>query len=86
VFKDLDRTEAEYHWVLNTWLTTPDLNHNEATLIRALKTALEKSLADFDQLRRITVQPAFLPHLRSAAGKAVAAGLLTDWNHYAEAT
>lgn len=85
MFDDLDRTKAEYHWVLDTWLTTPGLTHNESVLIRSLKKALETSLADFDQLRRIAVQPAFLPHLRSAAAKAMAAGLLLDWSSYAEA-
>jgi hypothetical protein len=85
VFEDLDRPEAQYHWVLNTWLTTPGLTHGEATLVRALKTALDNSLAEFDQLRRIAVQPAFLPTLRSAAQKAMAAGLLLDWTDYAEA-
>ena len=86
MFDELDRTEAEYQWVLNTWLTTPGLNHNETVLIQSLKKALETSLADFDQLRRIAVQPAFLPHLRSAAAKAMAAGLLLEWSDYAEAT
>jgi hypothetical protein len=85
VFKDLDRPVAQYHWVLDTWLTTPDLTVNEAVLIRALKTALNNSLAEFDQLRRIAVQPAFLPTIRSAAAKAMAAGLLLEWSDYAEA-
>jgi hypothetical protein len=85
VFDDLDRTEAEYRWVLDTWLTTPGLQHNEAAVIRALLSALNNSLAEFDQMRRIMVQPAFFPHVRSAAQKAMAAGLLLDWNDYAQA-
>lgn len=85
MFEDLDRPEAQYHWVLDTWLTTPGLTVNEAVFVQALKTALNNSLAEFDQLRRIAVQPAFLPTLRSAAQKAMQAGLLLDWNDYAEA-
>lgn len=86
MLKDLDRPEAQYHWVLDTWHTTPGLTANEAILVRALKTALTNSLAEFDQMRRIATQPGFLPTLQSAAAKAMAAGLLLDWNDYAEAT
>ncbi|KQS84332.1 hypothetical protein [Rhizobium sp. Leaf383] len=85
MFKDLDRPVAQYRRVLSTWLETPGLSLNEAILVRSLSTALNNSLEEFDQLRRIMVQPAFLPTLRSAAAKAQAAGLLLDWNDYAEA-
>ena len=85
MFDDLDRPEAQYHWVLDTWLTTPDLTHNEEVIIRALKTSLNNSLAEFDQMRRIAAEPAFFPHIHSAARKAMAAGLLLEWSQYAEA-
>ena len=85
VFEDLDRPEAQYRWVLTTWLTTPGLTANEAIIIRTLTTALDKSMDEFDQMRRIMVQPAFIQHLRSAAQKAMAAGLLCQWSDYAEA-
>lgn len=85
MFKPLDRPLAQYHWVLETWLTTPDLTVNETTLIKAFQKALNNSLTEFDQLRQIAVQPAFINTLRSAAAKANAAGLLLEWSEYAEA-
>lgn len=85
-FEPLDRPTDHYRWVLKTWLTTPTLTLNESTLVRTLLDGLEKSIADFDQLRKIAVQPAFINTLQSAARKAMAAGLLTDWDQYAEST
>jgi hypothetical protein len=85
VFDPLDRPAADYHTVLDVWLTTPDLTVAEASVIRALKTSLNNSLGEFDQMRRIMVGPGFLPHVASAARKAMDAGLLLEWSQYAEA-
>lgn len=84
--KVLDRPVEQYHWVLNTWLTTPGLSANEVILIRSMQTALNRSLEDFNQLRHIALQPAFLGTLKSARDKAVAAGKLISWSEYAAET
>ncbi|WP_454287285.1 hypothetical protein [Rhizobium arsenicireducens] len=78
----LDRSAEQYSWVLRTWLTTPNLTPNEIALIKVLQEGLEKSMNDFDQLRRIAVQPAFITHLKSSAAKAIAAGKLKSWSEY----
>lgn len=82
----LDRPVEQYQWVLTTWLTTPGLNANEAILLRSMQTALNRSLEDFDQMRRIALQPAFLTTLQSAGAKAIAAGKLISWSEYAAET
>ncbi|MBC2806629.1 hypothetical protein ACCS91_33600 [Rhizobium ruizarguesonis] len=80
--KPLDRPSDQYLWVMDRWLETPDLTVNERTLIKTMSQSLRKGLDDFDQLRRIAVQPAFISTLRSAAAKAMAAGILLDWSEY----
>jgi hypothetical protein len=80
--KPLDRSVDIYRSVLITWLETPNLNQNEVALIQAMLNGLEKSLIEFDQLRRIATQPAFFPHLKSAAAKAMAAGKLKSWSEH----
>lgn len=85
-FETLDRSYEEYHWVLRTWLETPGLTIPESSLVQTLLKGLENSIENFDQLRRIAVQPGFLPILRSAARKAMASGRLTSWSQYAQET
>ena len=84
-FKPLQHPPAVYLAILNEWLTTPDLSHNEISLVMTLKQGLEKSIDDFDQLRRIAASPAFISTLKSAASKAIVAGKLTSWSQYAAA-
>jgi hypothetical protein len=79
---DLDRSMSEYEWVMETWLTVPDLTMQESTLIRTFQSSLKKGFEDFDQIRRIALQPAFLPVLKSAVAKAIAAGVLIKWSEY----
>lgn len=80
--KHLDRSASEYHWVMETWLTVPGLTIHEATMIRTFQESLNKSLADFDQIRRIALTPSFFPVLKSAAAKAIAAGVLINWSEF----
>lgn len=80
--KELDRSPAEYLWVMETWLGVPGLSAPEVAMIQTFKTSVEKGLADFDQLRRIASQPAFKPVLRSAMFKAAMAGVLFNWSEY----
>lgn len=80
--KPLDRSADIYRSVLLTWLETPNLTQNEATIVQSLLEALDRSLMEFDQMRRVAVQPAFLPHLQSAARKAMAANRLKSWSEH----
>jgi hypothetical protein len=82
---DLDRSFEEYLWVLDTWLAVPGLTIPESTLISTFRKGLLKSSNDFDQLRRIALQPAFLPVLKTAIAKAIAAGVLINWSDYPHA-
>ena len=80
--KPLARPQDHYLWVMDRWREVPGLTSSEVTLIRTFQQSLQKGLGDFDQLRRIALQPAFLPTLRSATQKAIAAGVLLNWSEY----
>lgn len=78
----LNRSSNTYAAVMAEWLGTPNLSAQEAVLVRTLQKAANASLQEFDQMRRIAIQPAFLPTLKSAATKAIECGRLTTWNQF----
>lgn len=84
--KELDRSTEEYLWVMETWLKVPGLTANESSLIRTMLESVNTSIADFDQIRRIVLQPSFFPTLWSAMQKANQAGVLIEWSEYDQRT